>query len=63
MFRIIPRDQEFFVLFQKASANIVEGRSGSRISSRISTTCGSGYGRSRRWSTRGIPSPTRSSGS
>ena len=25
MFRIIPRDQEFFVLFQKASANIVEG--------------------------------------
>jgi predicted phosphate transport protein (TIGR00153 family) len=25
MFRIIPRDQEFFVLFQKASANIIEG--------------------------------------
>jgi predicted phosphate transport protein (TIGR00153 family) len=25
MFRIIPRDQEFFVLFQKASDNIVEG--------------------------------------
>ena len=25
MFRIIPRDQEFFVLFQKASSNIVEG--------------------------------------
>jgi len=25
MFRIIPRDQEFFVLFQKASENIVEG--------------------------------------
>jgi len=25
MFRIIPRDQEFFVLFEKASANIVEG--------------------------------------
>jgi predicted phosphate transport protein (TIGR00153 family) len=25
MFRIIPRDQEFFVLFQKASANITEG--------------------------------------
>ena len=25
MFRIIPRDQEFFVLFQKASSNIIEG--------------------------------------
>ena len=25
MFRIIPRDQEFFVLFQKASANIIDG--------------------------------------
>jgi len=25
MFRIIPRDQEFFVLFQKASENIIEG--------------------------------------
>src|SRR3989304_1251002 len=25
MFRIIPRDQEFFVLFEKASANIIEG--------------------------------------
>ncbi|HEX9850729.1 DUF47 domain-containing protein [Candidatus Deferrimicrobium sp.] len=25
MFRIIPRDQEFFVLFQKASLNIIDG--------------------------------------
>ena len=25
MFRIIPRDQEFFVLFTKASANIIDG--------------------------------------
>ena len=25
MFRIIPRDQEFFVLFQKSAENIVEG--------------------------------------
>ena len=25
MFRIIPRDQEFFVLFRKASENIIEG--------------------------------------
>ncbi len=25
MFRIIPRDQEFFALFQKASENIIEG--------------------------------------
>jgi len=62
MFRIIPRDQEFFVLFQKASENIVEGAERLKDLLEDFDDVRERVRRSRRWSTRGIPSPTRSSG-